>query len=600
MMLQPILISASILEQYANEDSRIKVVFREQNGHISAASNSALELVSGEWIALLDHDDMLAENALFWVVETINQCPDVRLIYSDEDKIDEVGVRSAPYFKPDWNLDLFYSHNLITHLGVYRADLIKEIKGFRLGFEGAQDYDLALRCVERIKPGQIRHIPRVLYHWRMHTNSTAQTASAKPYAMLAGEKALNEHLKNQGINARAELIGHGFRLHHPIPKKPPLVSLIIPTRNGFKLVQQCVNSILEKTTYSNYEIIIVDNGSDDPDTIQYLNSIKANPKITVICDNRPFNYSALNNNAVKSAKGELIGLINDDIEVISPDWLTELVSHALRPDVGAVGACLWYPDDTLQHGGVVLGIAGWAGHAHKGFPKGSHGYVGRMSLISEFSAVTGACLLTRKKLYEQLGGLNEIDLQIACNDVDYCLRLKEAGYRIIWTPYAELYHHESATRGFEDSPEKKSRFANELQFMKDRWGELLNDDPAYNPNLTLETQDFNLAWPPRVELLTLNPAENDQETQLTRVEKALFLVDRNGIGLEIGPSFNPIAPKKAGFNVEVLDHATKEELVEKYKSHNGVNVENIEQVDFVWQGEPLDEIIGRKGFMIIL
>lgn len=500
-----------ILERYAREDSRIKVLYRDHNGHISDASNSALELAGGEWIALLDHDDLLTEHALFWVAEAINSNPKVRLIYSDEDKLDASGRRVDPYFKCDWNIDLFYSHNLITHLGVYEISLLREVGGFRKGFEGAQDYDLALRCIERIDACQVHHIPRILYHWRRHNKSTAQLADAKPYAMLAGERALNEYLQRQGQNGVANLIDFGYRVRYALPKDPPLVSLIIPTRNGLDLIRQCITSVLDKTTYPKYEILVVDNGSDDPMTLQYLKETQNDPRVKVVRDERPFNYSALNNMAVKLVAGELIGLLNNDLEVISPDWLTEMVSHALRPDIGAVGACLWYPNKTLQHGGVIMGIGGWAGHAHKGFPRGHSGYVGRMALLSNFTAVTGACLVTRKQLYEELGGLNESDLQVACNDVDFCLRLNEAGYRNIWTPYSELFHHESATRGFEDTPEKQARFAKEVAYMKAKWGDKLTNDPAYSPNLTIYHEDFSLAWPPRLEPIA--PAKEGEKAR---------------------------------------------------------------------------------------
>ncbi len=487
-----------ILQRYMKLEARIKVVFRQQNGHISAASNSAIKISKGEWVALLDHDDLLAEHALFWVVDAINQNPDVSLIYSDEDKINEIGKRIDPYFKCEWNRDLFYSQNMITHLGVYKAKLLKEIGGFRLGVEGAQDYDLALRYIEHIKPNQIYHIPRVLYHWRVHAESTAQSSDAKPYAMMAGQRALTEHLQRQNINARAELVGHGYRVHYSLPEVCPMVSLIIPTRNGFQLIRQCIESIIAKTTYPNYEIIIVDNGSDDPEIINYFEGLKCQEKVRVIRDDREFNYSALNNGAVKLAKGELVGLLNNDLEVITPDWLSEMVSIALQPKVGAVGAKLLYPNDTLQHGGIILGIGGWAGHSHKGFPRDHPGYVGRMSLISGFMAVTGACMIVRKCLYDELGGLNDSNLKVACNDVDFCLRLREKGYRSVWTPYAELYHHESASRGYEDTPEKQMRFEQEVQFMKQCWEKQLLNDPAYSSNLTLDYEDFSLAWPPRV------------------------------------------------------------------------------------------------------
>jgi len=490
----------SILERYAQTDPRIKVVYREQNGHISAASNSALALATGEWVTLLDHDDLLSEHALFWVADAINRDPAVRLIYSDEDKLDLAGERFGPYFKCDWNVDLFYSHNLISHLGVYRADLLREIGGFRQGFEGSQDYDLALRCIELIAPKQIHHIPRVLYHWRTHTKSTAQSGDAKPYALLAGERALNEHFQRQSVNAVSKLIGHGYRTRFALPDIVPLVSLIIPTRNGYHLVRRCVESILKKTTYLNYEILIVDNGSDDPATLQYFQELQSETRVRVIRDDRAFNYSALNNDAVKRARGELVGLINNDIEATSQEWLSEMVSHALRPGVGAVGARLWYPNNTLQHGGVILGMGGVASHSHKHLPRHQYGYFGRADLVQSFSAVTAACLLIRKEIYEAVGGFNE-KLQSAFNDVDFCLRVREAGYRNVWTPYAELYHHESATRGVENTAEKQDRFAEEVKYIMQRWGSLLLNDPAYSPNLTLDIEDFRLAWPPRVDLL---------------------------------------------------------------------------------------------------
>jgi glycosyltransferase involved in cell wall biosynthesis len=489
----------SILEHYSIEDSRIKVVFRKENGHISAASNSALELVTGEWTALLDHDDLLSEQALFWVAEAINRNPEVQLIYSDEDKIDTVNRRFDPYFKCNWNLDLFYSHNMFSHLGVYRTDLLNDVGGFRLGMEGSQDYDLVLRCIERIRPNQIHHIPRVLYHWRMHAGSTAQSVETKPYAMLAGESSLNEHFQRRKIDAKVELIGHGYRVRYSLPAIPPLVSLIIPTRDKLQLIQACVESIITKTTYPNYEILIIDNGSVDIATLEYFNSLKADSRIRVVRDDQPFNYSALNNAASKLTHGEILGLINNDIEVISPEWLSEMVGIALQPGIGSVGARLWYPDLTLQHGGVILGLGASrvAGHAHHQLPKRHYGYFGRASLTNSFSAVSAACLVIQKAIYEEIGGMNEVDLPVSFNDVDFCLRLHEKGYRNVWTPYAELYHYESASRGHENTPEKQARFNQEVQYMKQRWGDILLRDPCYSPNLTLDHADFSLAWPPR-------------------------------------------------------------------------------------------------------
>jgi len=486
-----------LLEQYAHNDERIKVVFREKNGHVSAASNSALEVATGQWIALLDHDDLLAEHALYCVVDEILKHPSVRMIYSDEDKIDEAGTRCDPYFKCDWNPDLFYSQNMFSHLGVYYKPLVDKVGGFRVGFEGSQDYDLALRCIKQIGASTIRHIPRVLYHWRIHAASTASGVDAKPYAMQAGERALNEHFARQRIAGTIEWNGRGYRARYQLPPQLPLVSLIIPTRNGLHLIRQCIDSIVAKTTYANYEIIVVDNGSDDPEALAYFESIARDRRIRIQRDERPFNYSALNNAAVGQARGKFVGLINNDIEVIAPEWLSEMVALASQPGVGAVGAKLLYPNDTLQHGGVVLGMGGVAGHSHKHIPQPDYGYFGRTGLISAYSAVTGACLVIRKTIYEKVGGLDEKNLIVAFNDVDFCLRVREAGYRNVWTPYAELYHHESATRGSEDNLEKQARFLSEIKYMQKRWGDFLTNDPAYSPNLTLGHDDFGLAWPPR-------------------------------------------------------------------------------------------------------
>lgn len=486
-----------ILERYQREDSRIKVVFREQNGHISAASNSAIAIASGDWIALLDHDDLLSEQALFWVAEAINQVPDVRLIYSDEDKIDADGQRFGAYFKTDWNRPLFYSHNMISHLGVYHAELLREIGGFQVGMEGSQDYDLALRCIERIEDRQIHHIARVLYHWRVHGDSTAMSGDAKPYAQLAGERALKAHFARRGVDAGVQLVQGGYRVRYALPAQPPLVSLIIPTRNGLDLLRTCVQSILALTTYPRYEILIVDNGSDDLATLDWLAGVQRDQRVRVLRDDRPFNYSALNNGAARHARGEVLGLLNNDLEVITPDWLDEMVSHALQPGTGAVGARLWYPDNTLQHAGVIVGLGGVAGHAHSRMLRHHSGYFGRASLLSAFSAVTAACLVIRKSIFEEVGGLNEVELEVAFNDVDFCLRVRELGYTNLLTPYAELYHYESATRGLDDTAEKSARFGREVQYMMQRWAPLLQHDPAYSSNLSLRHGDFSLAWPPR-------------------------------------------------------------------------------------------------------
>ena len=496
-----------LLEQYAREDARIKVVYREKNGHISAASNSALELVTGEWVALLDHDDLLSEHALFWVAETLQKHPEACLIYSDEDKLDERGKRNNPYFKSDWNYDLFLSHNMICHLGIYRTSMLRTLDGFRLGFEGAQDYDLVLRCLAVMGADKIQHIPRVLYHWRMHVGSVASNVAAKPYAIHAGKRALDEYFGRQRILAWAEEKDIGYRVHYALPEIPPKISLIIPTRNELLLLRLCVESILQKTIYPNYEILIIDNGSDDPDILRYFEELGPRANVRVLRDERPFNFSALNNAGVEAVQGELIGLINNDVEVISPEWLSEMASLALQPGVGAVGARLWYPDRTMQHGGIITGIGGIAGHSHKRLPQGKPGYFRRAISLQSFSAVTGACLILRKAIYQQVGGLNEKDLPVAFNDVDLCLRIRAAGYRNLWTPYAELWHRESSSRGFEETLEKRARFVDEMAYMKKRWGNQLLNDPAYSPNLTLDWEDFSFAWPPRFPEKATSPRE---------------------------------------------------------------------------------------------
>lgn len=485
------------LDAYAARDKRIKVAHRDVNGHISEASNSALALASGQWMALLDQDDLLTEDALYYIARAIIKNRNLELIYSDEDKIED-GKRFLPYFKSDWNLELMRTHNMVCHLGAYKMDRVRSIGGFRKGFEGSQDYDLVLRFAENLESHQICHIPRVLYHWRSHANSTAQAAGNKSYAVTAGQKALTEHLERRGVEGHVEILDTAmYRVHYTLSENPPLVSLIIPTRNGLHLLRQCISSIIEKTTYPAYEIIIVDNNSDDPEVLDYFRDVQADPRVRVVRDEAPFNYSALNNRAAEIAGGEYLGLINNDIEVISPNWLSEMIGLAVQERVGAVGARLWYPDNRLQHGGIIIGLGGVAGHSHKMLERGAPGYFRRAELPQDLSAVTAACLVVRKDIFKEVGGLNEVDLTIAFNDVDFCLKVQKAGYRNVWTPYAELYHHESASRGVEDTPEKIERFGKEVGYMFGQWNTRLSPDPAYNTNLSTDYEDFSLAWPPR-------------------------------------------------------------------------------------------------------
>lgn len=487
-----------LLSELAASDPRIKATRREKNGHISAASNSALELATGEFIALLDHDDEITPNALFEVVASLNQNADVDLIYSDEDKIDEAGRRLEPYFKPDFLPDLYVGQNYTSHLSVYRASMMRAVGGFRVGYEGSQDWDLALRIIDTIDPKRIRHIPKILYHWRAIPGSTALLLSEKNYPVEAARRALTDHFARK--NQKVELIpvpGDHWRVKYPLPATPPRVALIIPTRNRVQLLRQCIESILAKTSYPNYEIVVVDNGSDEPETLSYLENLQRRG-IRVLPYHQPFNYSAINNFAVRQTDAELIGLLNNDLEVINNDWLDEMVSQAVRPEIGCVGAMLYYPNDRIQHAGIIIGLGGVAGHAFRDFPRGAPGYFNRARLAQNYNAVTAACLVIRKAIFEKVHGLDEKALSVAFNDVDFCLKVRAAGYRNLWTPFAELYHHESASRGAEDTPEKHERFRLEVETMLERWKSEIKHDPAYNPNLTLELNDFSLAAPPRL------------------------------------------------------------------------------------------------------
>jgi glycosyltransferase involved in cell wall biosynthesis len=471
-----------ILEKYARMDPRLKVIFRDTNGHIASASNSALALAKGDFIALFDHDDKLPEHALYWVAETINRNPEARLLYSDWDTLDENGVRLPGYFKPDFNYELFLAQNCVSQLGVYFRELVCELGGFRKGYEGSQDWDLALRVVAAIPRNQIVHIPRILYHWRQHSQSVSKASSEKCWE--AGRRAVKDHLQSVGGGSVEAAPGcSGFhRIKFPLPTALPLVSFIICTRDRVELLRKAIDSIHSVSTYTNYEIVIVDNGSRDSEAVAYLASLAKRPGVRVIRDESPFNFSRLSNTGVAQSRGEVVCLLNNDIEVITPDWIEEMLSFAIKPDVGAVGARLWYPDGKLQHGGVIIGIGGVAGHFHLRLPKGNKGYFGRAALQQELSAVTGACLMVRRGVFQEVGGLDE-KLEVAFNDIDFCLRLRAAGYRNIWTPFAELMHHESASRGYEDNPEKIARYQREMDFMRMRWGKTLEQDPFHNPNL---------------------------------------------------------------------------------------------------------------------
>ncbi len=486
-----------VLEEVASGDSRIKVTFRDRNGHISEASNSALELATGEYVALLDHDDELPPHALYLVAAEISAHPDVDLIYSDEDKIDINGRRFGAYFKPEWDPDLFGAQNYFSHLGVYRTALVRSVGGFRKGFEGSQDYDLALRCIERTE--RVRHIPHVLYHWRAIEGSTARAIGEKSYAQSAAERALRDHFArtDPNIEVMPGKVPTVYRVRRSVPANAPMVSIVIPTYDGHGLLRRCIESISKRTSYPRFEILVVDNQSRNSDTLRYLAELEAARHARIVRSDSELNDSATMNLGAREARGELLCLLSESVETIDAGWLSELVSQAVRPEVGAVGAKLLYRDNTIEHAGIVTGIHGIAGHVHRRVAREFPGYFGRAQIVQRMTAVNAACLCVRRSIYEEVGGLDSKHLPMAFNDVDFCLRIAEAGYRNIYTPFAELYHHEAESLGSDQPPLTTPRFEAEERYMLERWGEKLKQDPAYSPNLSLGSDHFGLAWPPR-------------------------------------------------------------------------------------------------------
>ncbi|NET07053.1 MAG: glycosyltransferase [Symploca sp. SIO2B6] len=483
----------SILEDYVSKDPRIKVVFRTENGHISSASNSAIEIATGEFIGLLDHDDLLTPDALYQVALLLNQHPEADMIYSDEDKVDEHNKLRDPFFKPDWCPDSFLSRMYTCHLGIYRRSIVNLIGGFRVGYEGSQDYDLVLRFTEKTE--KIFHIPKILYHWRMHANSTASSLDSKNYAVEAAKKALSEAIQRRGepgiVTAAPDSTDYHI-IRYDI-KSHDLVSIIIPTKNLGNVLDNCLHSLFEKTIYENYEIILIDNGSTEPKAIEVISKWKTQEPDRFRCYylDIPFNYSKLNNFAVKQAKGKYLLFLNNDTEVITADWINAMLEQAQRPLIGAVGALLLYPDNTIQHAGVIAGIGGVAGHSHKYFKASSQGYFSYIKTVNNFSAVTAACLMCRRNIYEEVGGFEE-KLSVAFNDVDFCFKLVEKGYRNIYLPHVVLYHYESKSRGSDNSPSKLSRFIKEIEYMQNKWKAIIANDPCYNPHLSRKIENYSI------------------------------------------------------------------------------------------------------------
>jgi GT2 family glycosyltransferase len=477
-------------------------------------------LATGDFVGMLDHDDELAEQALFWFVHEVNSHPDVAIIYCDEDKLDRHGQRRGPLFKPDWSPAMIMAQNYVCHMTMYRRSLIERAGRFRVGFEGSQDLDLLLRSVELIDPSQIRHIPRILYHWRGDSGSTASEAGlkAKPYAWKAGAQAIQEHLDRRGIAASVKpIIDQYYQVEYAAPPAAPKVTVIIPTALR-EFVQRCITTVLRATTYPNVEFLV----TLDPRHVQtaaqrrFIEKIQRDARVRLLTyDEQPFNYPRTNNRAVAQSDAPIICFLNDDVEVITRDWLQKLVARVQLDGVGAVGPMLYYPTDAIQHAGVILGIGGVAGHQFVNRPRGNDGYYGRALLEQDLSCVTAACMVMRRDVFDSIGGFDE-KFAIAFNDVDLCLRIRQKGWRIVWTPAAEMYHHESASLGKHNAPQRYALFQHEVKLMREVWGKALDDDPFFNPNLSLNTPYYTLAFPPRIPKL---PAVKDDQAHILELSR---------------------------------------------------------------------------------
>ena len=497
-----------VIEQHRNCDPRIKVVYREINGHICHATNSALEQARGEFVALLDHDDLLAEHALYWTAAELESHPDADILYSDSDLIDDAGVRFAPYFKSDFDLELMLGHNMVSHLGVYRRSLVERLGGLRVGLEGSQDYDLLLRAVAASGRARVRHIPAMLYHWRRSDHAPSYSAKSLDRCIRAAHRSIVDFLADRCIAADVVTAPQARQFHrivYPLPDPSPKVSVIIPTRNRADLVERCLDGVLA-TDYPSFDIIVVDNDSDEPQALARFDALRTRPGVHVIRHPGAFNFAAINNRAVAASDGTVLAFLNSDIEVTQSGWLREMVARALQPDVGAVGAKLFYPDGTIQHAGVVTGLGAdrIAGHPYRGAPREVTGSFGDLVLAREVSAVTAACMVIRRSVFLEAGGFDAANLPVAYNDVDLCLRLRERGYRNIVTPFADLRHQESAERGADESPADRERLRGEIEYMRRRWGDALLRDPCFNPNFSLDSAVPDFARPPRVAKPWLN------------------------------------------------------------------------------------------------
>ena len=486
---------ADLLEKMSSEDARIKVIAHDEPLKISENTNAAIEAAEGDYIVFMDHDDELTPHALYENVKLLNEHPEYELIYSDEDKMNMDGDSFyEPAFKPDFNQDLLTTVNYICHLCVVKRTIIDQVGMLRPEYDGAQDYDFILRATEAAGRGKIGHVAKILYHWRCHQDSTSENPESKLYAFDAGRRAVQAHFDRIGVPAKVS-DGQFLGLYRTkfLWEEKPLISILIPNKDHTEDLDRIISSIEEKSTYRNYEYIIIENNSDQPETFEYYKKLEAeNPKAHVVYWEEGFNYSAINNFGATFAKGEYLLLLNNDTEIINPDCLEELLGYCMRYEVGAVGARLYYEDNTIQHAGVVLGWGGVAGHCFVQQLRSATGYCHRIIEAQDYSAVTAACMMVKRKAFDEVGGLTE-ELAVAFNDIDFCMKLGKAGYLIVYNPYAELYHYESKSRGLEDTPEKIMRFQQEIATFHKYWSENLKaGDPMYNPNLTMISQDFSL------------------------------------------------------------------------------------------------------------
>lgn len=488
-----------VLAEYSAGDSRVRFCNLKENLGIAENTNRAFAMAKGEFVGLLDHDDLLAPNALYEIVKILQDHPQADALYTDEDKVTtELDEHFQPHLKPDFNLDLLRSNNYICHFFVVRKSIVEKAGGFRKEFDGAQDYDFIFRCTENA--GEVLHVPEILYHWRTHKASTADNPASKMYAFEAGKRAIEAHLERTGTKgevSHTQDLGF-YRVKYPVQGKP-LVSVIIPNKDEKETLQTCLEMLEKNTGYHNFEIIIVENNSTTDEIFRYYKELSGNRKIHLLRWGKEFNYSAINNFAVAHAKGEYLLFLNNDVKSINPDWLEEMLGVCQRPEVGGVGAKLIYPDNTIQHAGCVIGMGGIAGHMFVDMPADRTGYLHKASLLQDMSAVTAACLLMKKEVFEQAGGFTE-ELAVAFNDVDLCLKVRKNGYLIVYDPYAKLYHMESKTRGAEDSKEKVRRFQTEIEYMRCHWIDILkNGDPCYNKNLSLTKWNYSLKPIPGME-----------------------------------------------------------------------------------------------------